>query len=84
MDKIKQWIEITQKYQNGKFWEMVIDDNDQEKIMEDLDPQQDRTKIQSDTHSYPKTNIYLTDTDVILLMEIPGARRGYFFISIRE
>jgi HSP20 family protein len=34
-EKIKQWMEITQKYQNGKFWEMVLDEHrtdDQEDV----------------------------------------------------
>ena len=29
-DKLKQWMEVTQKYQNGKFWDMVFEQASQE------------------------------------------------------
>ncbi len=24
-DKLKQWMEVTQKYQNNKFWDMIFE-----------------------------------------------------------
>lgn len=73
MDKIKQWIEMTQQYQNGRFWEMVFEDNPSGDAIEGQPVRQRKAKEKQG--SYPNTDIFLTDRDVILLLEIPGAIR---------
>ncbi|RHW40336.1 Hsp20/alpha crystallin family protein [Neobacillus notoginsengisoli] len=81
-DKIKQWIEMTQKYQNGRFWEMVFDENPPGEIVEENGVQSGRQPEKKDSGNYPKTDIFLTDTDIILLMEIPGAMREDMALSV--
>ncbi|WP_409272701.1 Hsp20/alpha crystallin family protein [Neobacillus sp. SCS-31] len=78
MDKIKQWIEMTQQYQNGRFWEMVFEDNPPGDALEDQPVRQAKQK----QGSYPNTDIFLTDRDVILLLEIPGAIREDIALSV--
>lgn len=79
IDKLKKWMEITQQYQNGKFWEMVFDEHPPEGM--DLDEKDDPTR-ESPYLKYPQTDIYLTDQEVILLMEIPGAKREDIYLSV--
>lgn len=82
-DKIKQWIEMTQKYQNGRFWEMVFEENPPGTVLEEEGISSGRQKEkQHEAGKYPKTDIFLTDTDVILLVEIPGAIREDMVLSV--
>ncbi|MBM7714627.1 HSP20 family protein [Bacillus thermophilus] len=81
-EKIKQWMEITQKYQNGKFWETIFDGNsfDEDEETSEVHPLQSKNK--SDPKKYPKTDIYVTETDVVVLMEIPGALKEDIALSV--
>lgn len=78
-EKIKQWMEMTQKYQNGKFWETIFDGN---LFDEDAENGEARPLKTNTSHKYPKTDIYVTETDVILLMEIPGAVKEDIVLSV--
>jgi HSP20 family protein len=78
-EKIKQWMEITQKYQNGKFWETIFDGN---LFDEDGETGEMRPDQKTFSMKYPKTDIYVTETDVILLMEIPGAVKEDIVLSV--
>lgn len=81
-DKIKQWIEMTQKYQNGRFWEMVFEENPPGEVLEEEGIRSGRQKEKQVAGNYPKTDIFLTDTDVILLVEIPGGLREDMALSV--
>ncbi|WP_045522209.1 Hsp20/alpha crystallin family protein [Neobacillus niacini] len=71
-EKIKQWMEITQKYQNGKFWEMVFDENSHDQLEED-EGRNVTPKEKPPLMKYPTTDIFQTETDIILILEVPGA-----------
>lgn len=79
-EKLKKWMEVTQQHQNGKFWEMVFDEHPPEELSPDED--EDITRENTSLIKYPQTDIYLTDQEVILLMEIPGAKREDIFLSV--
>ncbi|MEH7309250.1 Hsp20/alpha crystallin family protein [Neobacillus drentensis] len=81
-EKIKQWMEITQKYQNGKFWEMVLEGNSADEVLEESDGHQVSHREDSPIIKYPKTDIFQTETDIILLLEIPGAVKEDISISV--
>lgn len=82
-EKIKQWMELTQKYQNGKFWETIFDGIplDEDAEASEVRPLRPKNK-KSDSKNYPKTDIYMTETDVVLLMEIPGALKEDIVLSV--
>lgn len=84
IEKLKQWMEVTQKYQNGKFWEMVFDKHPLGEITEEFesDERQENPKENPVSKKYPKTDIFLTETDVVLLLEIPGAMREDILLSV--
>ena len=43
-DKLKQWMEVTQKYQNNKFWDMIFEQNSPEEMMDEFENPQERKK----------------------------------------
>ena len=71
---------IDQQYQNGKFWGMVFDEHSPEEMNDD--EEEDITRENLSSITYPQTDIYLTEQEVILLMEIPGARREDISLSV--
>jgi HSP20 family protein len=83
-DKLKQWMEVSQKYQNGKFWDMVFEQQapSEEMMNEFEEEQQDLKRDKSPLVNFPKTDIYLTDTAVIVLLEIPGVIKEDVFLSV--
>lgn len=82
-EKMKQWMEVTQKYQNNKFWDMIFEQSPPEEMMDDFEKQQGRKKSsQASSIDFPRTDIFLTDTAVIILLEIPGALKEDVFLSV--
>ncbi|RST72021.1 Hsp20/alpha crystallin family protein [Siminovitchia acidinfaciens] len=78
-DKLKKWMEVTQKYQNGKFWDMVFDEHPPgETDLEEEDELEERPA----SLKYPQTDIFLTEQEVILLMEIPGAKKEDISLTV--
>lgn len=78
-EKMKQWMEVTQKYQNNKFWDMIFEQSPPGTMMDDFETQQ---SAQDSSKNFPKTDIVLTETAVILLLEIPGALKEDVFLSV--
>lgn len=82
-DKLKQWMEVTQKYQNGKFWDMVFEQGTQEETIDGFENSQEGKKSTRATlKKFPVTDIFLTETAVIILLEIPGALKEDVFLSV--
>lgn len=82
-EKMKQWMEVTQKYQNNKFWDMIFEQSPPEEMMDDFEKQQGRKKSShTSSINFPRTDIFLTDTAVIVLLEIPGALKEDVFLSV--
>ena len=82
-DKLKQWMEVTQKYQNGKFWDMVFEQGTQEETIDGFENSQESKKSTRATlKKFPVTDIFLTETAVIILLEIPGALKEDVFLSV--
>ena len=82
-EKIKQWMEISRNYQNGKFWDMIFDQSSLEQMMKNGDePLVGKKPEQGSLKDFPKTDIFLTDTAVILLLELPGARKEDVSLSV--
>ena len=82
-DKLKQWMEVTQKYQNNKFWDMIFEQNSPEEMIDEFENPQERQKpTQPSMKKFPVTDIFMTETAVILLLEIPGALKEDVFLSV--
>lgn len=75
-DKLKQWMEMAQKYNNGSFWSNIFDSMDTQNSMKDFmgDPKPDGRSTPP-AKEFPTTDIYLTNTEVIILVELPGLEK---------
>lgn len=78
-DKLKNWMEVTQKYQNGKFWDMVFDEHPPEENDPEAEEELEERPV---SLKYPQTDIFLTEQEVILLLEIPGAKREDISLTV--
>lgn len=81
IDKLKQWMEISQKYQNGNFWDMIFDQVSKDSAInrqENPPP----TQHASTTNTFPLIDIYLTDTQIIVIIELPGFRKEDISLSL--
>ncbi|RAK18185.1 HSP20 family protein [Anoxybacillus vitaminiphilus] len=75
-EKLKQWMEIAQKYHSGYFWNNVFDQDSSTKFMQEMDEERETEKQECKTvPHFPRTDIYLTDSQVIILIELPGFRK---------
>jgi HSP20 family protein len=75
-DKLKQWMEIAQKYHTGNFWKNVFDQDSDTKFMQEMGGGETTEKQERKTvPNFPRTDIYLTDLQVIILIELPGFRK---------
>lgn len=80
MDKLKKWLELTQRFQADSFWEQIFDEKSVEKIKNSpsISP---FTKIQS---SFPKCDLYETDDILVIEAEIPGMRKEDLHITVNQ
>lgn len=82
-DKLKQWMEVTQKYQNNKFWDMIFEQSPPEEMVDEFENQPERrNSYRTSSNKFPTTDIILTETAVVLLMEMPGALKEDVFLSV--
>lgn len=82
-DKLKQWMEVSQTYQNGKFWDKVFEQSGSEEMTEESQSKQEqRRTVPISSKNFPKTDIFLTETAVIVLLEIPGAIKEDVFLTV--
>jgi HSP20 family protein len=86
-EKLKQWMEIAQKYNSGHFWNRVFDQDSIAKFMQEAGREEATEEQERKTApNLPRTDIYLTDSQVIVLMELPGFRKEdvQLFVSGHE
>lgn len=68
-EKLKQWQEFANKAGGGDFWSRVFGDDHSKETIKGL------TKMFATDAKFPRTDIYLTESDIIVVMEIPGVRK---------
>ncbi|WP_442597948.1 Hsp20/alpha crystallin family protein [Neobacillus sp. D3-1R] len=72
-DKLKQWMEVAQKYNSGNFWGNIFDTMNPKDTMNDFmgDPIPEGGRT-SPTSEFPTTDIFLTNAEVVIFVELPG------------
>ncbi|WJE16826.1 Hsp20/alpha crystallin family protein [Halobacillus sp. ACCC02827] len=72
MDRLKEWLDVAQQYQTSTFWGHIFE-------KANLDQAEDLVNIQnrggSSPSSYPAADVFMTDTHVIIFVEMPGVRK---------
>ncbi|VEF47682.1 spore coat protein P [Bacillus freudenreichii] len=81
LEKLKQWMEMAQKYQNGNFWDAIFD---QFTDTPEQNPQKYPLGSQSRRPSTksPLVDIYLTDTQIMVIIELPGLQKEEVQLSL--
>ncbi|MDH5160653.1 Hsp20/alpha crystallin family protein [Heyndrickxia oleronia] len=81
IDKLKQWMDISQKYQNGNFWDMIFEQISKDPSQNEANSKPPTPNVRS-TSTYPLVDIYLTDTQIIVIIELPGYKREDVSLSL--
>jgi HSP20 family protein len=81
-DKLKQWMEMAQKYQSGSFWNGLFDQSSFHKFMKETMDAPTGTAPPSFGASFPSVDIYATDTEVIVVAELAGYTKENLHISV--
>ena len=68
-EKLRQWQDFAWKTGGGDFWSRVFNDERSKEAIKEM------TRMFSPETKFPKTDIYMTDTDIVVVMEIPGVRK---------
>ncbi|THE11586.1 Hsp20/alpha crystallin family protein [Bacillus timonensis] len=73
-EKLKQWMEVAQKYQAGDFWNQVFDKESARKFMQDMKAEQSEDQVgrPAESMEYPPVDIFMLDSQIVILIEIPG------------
>ncbi|PWA13446.1 Hsp20/alpha crystallin family protein [Pueribacillus theae] len=95
MEKIKQWMEMAQKYQSGNFWDTIFDQHSGQTQQNTGSTQQNPGTSEQNNHGYtreshtsstptefPLVDIFVTDTEVIVIIELPGLRKEDVQLSL--
>lgn len=81
-EKLKQWMDMAQKYQSGNFWNGLFDQSSFNQFMKETIDASSGTAPSSNDTSYPKTDVYITDTEIIVIAELAGYTKENIHISV--
>jgi len=71
MEKLLRWREFAQKMQGKDFWSSLFDNNNQQST----DLMSGFAKMMDADASFPRADVYQKDTEIIVLIEMPGMRK---------
>ena len=80
-EKLKQWMDIAQKYQVGDFWNNVFDQETAKNFMHEFtgDAQEKQPKP---GNQYPSVDIFTVDSQVVIMMEVPGVDKNDIQLTV--
>ncbi|MBS4195454.1 Hsp20/alpha crystallin family protein [Lederbergia citri] len=87
-EQLKQWMELAQKYQSGDFWSSMMNQSSFGQFMNDTvgpDPSKSENTVppqQNQNKTFPKIDIYMTDTEVTVIAELAGYEKENIHISV--
>ncbi|MFS0823309.1 Hsp20/alpha crystallin family protein [Bacillus sp. 1P02SD] len=84
MNKIMQWMDLAQKYQTPDFWKDIFDQSSFEDFMKTQGSEGATSPFESPVRNknFPSTDIYMTDSDVLLIAELPGYQKDQISLSV--
>ena len=84
-DKLRQWMELAKKYQSGDFWGGMLDQSSFQQFMKenmDMGPSGDPTGQRMMKSTFPNTDIYINDFEVIVIADLPGYKKEDLHVSV--
>lgn len=87
MDKFLQWMELAKKYQSSNFWNEIFDQSSFDEFMKNndfarTDSAQAEAEDMTQQSKFPPTDIYVTDAEVILILDIAGYKKEEIQLAI--
>ncbi|WP_042463210.1 Hsp20/alpha crystallin family protein [Neobacillus dielmonensis] len=85
MKHLMEWLELAKKYQSGDFWNSIFEQasvNDFMKEVQDFPPPPGTERSTGQKQSFPPTDIYLTDDEVLIVSNLAGYRKENLQLSL--
>ncbi|WP_462411684.1 Hsp20/alpha crystallin family protein [Neobacillus sp. Marseille-QA0830] len=85
MKHLMEWLELAKKYQTGDFWNSIFEQasvNDFIKEASDATPSQGSQRQAGQDGSFPPTDIYLTEDEVLIVCDLAGYRKENLQLSL--
>lgn len=85
MEKFLQWMELAKKYQSGNFWSEIFDQSSFDEFLKNNDFARTESTQAGDMaqqSNFPPTDIYITDSEVILILDIAGYLKEEIQLSV--
>jgi HSP20 family protein len=83
-EKLKQWMELAQKYQVGDFWNNVFDQETAKNFFREFSDDSQENKGNKPNHpiDFPPVDIFTVDSHIVILVEIPGVDKNNVQITV--
>ncbi|MCM2531978.1 Hsp20/alpha crystallin family protein [Neobacillus pocheonensis] len=76
IDKFKKWMDAAQQFQSDKFWNQILNENN-----ENIPSLNSLTTIKE---LFPKCDLYETENELIIEAEIPGMAKEDLHITVNQ
>jgi HSP20 family protein len=80
VDKLKKWLDVAQQFQTEQFWNQIFDEKKQNKPGTGLS----LNPLTVSGELIPKCDLYETEHDLIIEVEIPGLGKEDLHISLHQ
>ncbi|WP_082232578.1 Hsp20/alpha crystallin family protein [Halobacillus massiliensis] len=80
MDRLQEWMKVAQQYQgNSEFWTRIFDKESKNPFVDNFikDEPDDDLRLRD----FPRSDIYITDTHIVVIIEVPGVRKEDLHLS---
>lgn len=87
MNKILQWMELAKKYQSSNFWSEIFDQFPFDDFLKNQMNFGETDSVGSPLNfrngkKFPLIDIYLTDEEVLVIVDLPGYRKEEIQLSV--
>ena len=85
MNKMLQWMDLAKKYQNTDFWNEILGQSSFEEFMKNNSDfrQADNSSLgPRQAKTFPPTDIYITDQEVMLISDLAGYAKENIQLSL--
>lgn len=83
MNKIFQWMDLAKKYQTNDFWKEVFEHSSFEQFMNSQENSGTESPFENgQSKRFPPIDIYLTDQEVLLIVELAGYSKEHIQLSV--
>ncbi|WP_274364870.1 Hsp20/alpha crystallin family protein [Paenibacillus thermotolerans] len=79
MDRLKEWLELAQKFHGKDFWTSVFDQEYAKQFLGDM-----MNSNRTDDSDFPRVDVLKSENELIVLIDIPGINKEDVQLSIND